>query len=107
MANVLHAKALAEHYPQFTTVSIYPGAIFTDLYLKMDAKFQYLARSRSVGIEEGVKNTLWAATADDVVSGKYYEPIGVSGQGSELANDKEFVKKLWDFTEKELQGQEI
>lgn len=39
VANVLHAKALAEHYPQFTTVSIYPGAIFTDLYLKMDTKF--------------------------------------------------------------------
>lgn len=36
---------------------------------------------------------------------RYYEPVGVVGQGSELA-DKEFVKKFWDFTEKELQGEE-
>ena len=70
MAHVLHAKGLAGHYPQFTTVSIYPGAIFTNLYLKMDTKFQDLARSHCVGVEEGVKNTLWAATSEDVVSGE-------------------------------------
>lgn len=41
-----------------------------------------------------------------LVGSRYYEPVGVVGQGSELANDKEFVKKFWDFTEKELQGEE-
>lgn len=35
-------------------------------------------------VEDGVKNQLWAATSDAVISGKYYEPIGVSGKAGKL-----------------------
>lgn len=34
-----------------------------------------------MGVEGDVKNTLWAATSKDVVSGECYEPVGVAGQG--------------------------
>lgn len=77
-------------------------------------------------VENGVKNHLWASTApaakagDDqegdrgdkgdqslgtVVSGTYYEPVGVTGKDSALARDEELRVKLWEWVEKELEGE--
>jgi retinol dehydrogenase 12 len=61
----------------------------------------------AVSIEEGVKSQLWAATADGVVSGEYYEPVGVPGKGSPLSKDSTLANKLWEWTENELREHSI
>lgn len=57
-----------------------------------------------VPVSVGIRNHLWAVSSPQVVSGTYYEPVGVPGKESALAKDKELSKKLWDWTEKELEG---
>lgn len=58
-------------------------------------------------MEEGAKNGLWAATAESVESGRYYEPVGVLGRGSGGSRDGEAGKELWEWTDGELKGVEI
>lgn len=55
-----------------------------------------------VSVEEGACGQLWAATAKDVASGEYYEPVGVSGKASPIAQNADLAKKLWNWTEEEL-----
>jgi retinol dehydrogenase-12 len=61
-------------------------------------------------VEGGAKNQLWGATAKkgevkgEVRSGEYYTPVGVPRNGSCKSEDMELAKKLWDWTEKELDG---
>lgn len=59
-----------------------------------------------VPVAIGVRNHLWAATAADVESGKYYEPVGVPDGETAIAKDPALSKKLWEWTEKELEGVE-
>ena len=113
LANLLYAQEVAAHYPQFTTVSLDPGAVGTDLFSREpgDEQVRHLqtnvAPQHAGPVTEGVKNQLWAATAKGVTSGKYYEPVGVSDTESGAALDKNMAKKLWEWTEKELEGHEI
>jgi retinol dehydrogenase-12 len=60
-----------------------------------------------VSVEQGAKNQLWAATADGVASGVYYVPVGVSGKEGKLLKDKDLIRSLWEWTEKELEGHVI
>lgn len=73
-----------------------------------DEQIKYLAREvapkRCGSVEEGIKNGIWAATAEGVMSGRYYEPVGVLGNGSELSKDRELGQKLWVWTETEMEG---
>lgn len=55
-----------------------------------------------VSVVVGVRNHLWAATSSEVVSGTYYEPVGVPVKGSAAARDEELSKMLWQWTENEL-----
>ncbi|KAH8589415.1 hypothetical protein B0O99DRAFT_676667 [Bisporella sp. PMI_857] len=110
LANLLYAQELAKHYPQFTTVSIHPGAVQTDLFKPNAGLLMFIIKTvflPFIGekVENGTKNLLWAATASDVVSGEYYEPVGLAGKGVGLAKDQKLARKLWDWTEKELEGQ--
>jgi hypothetical protein len=41
------------------------------------------------------------------MSGRYYEPVGVLGNGSELSKDRELGQKPWVWTEAEMEGWEI
>ncbi|MCJ1334374.1 hypothetical protein MMC10_011083 [Thelotrema lepadinum] len=113
LANLLYAQEVAKHYPQFTTVSLDPGPVATDLFSREpgDEQVRHLqtnvAPQRAGPVAEGVKNQLWAATAKGVTSGAYYEPVGVLGTESGPALDKDAAKKLWEWTEKELEGHEI
>ncbi|KAM7193328.1 hypothetical protein V8F33_007871 [Rhypophila sp. PSN 637] len=89
----------------------------------------------TTSVENGVRNHLWASTAptdsqsqavkvpggeeqDDgednkskspnlgvVVSGTYYEPVGVTGKESALAQDEALRLRLWEWVEGELAGQ--
>lgn len=57
-----------------------------------------------VPVSVGIINHLWAATSPDVKTGSYYEPVGVPGKESALAKDENLSKKVWDWTEEQLEG---
>ncbi|KAK5046922.1 hypothetical protein LTR84_007276 [Exophiala bonariae] len=112
-ANMLYAQEFARHYPQLTTVSIDPGEVDTQLFSREPGDEQMVhlqtvvAPARVRPVEEGVKNQLWAATAEEgVTSGSHYAPIGVAEQ-SGLVLDKDLARQLWEWTAKELDGQGI
>lgn len=110
LANVLYAQQVAKHYPQFTTVSLDPGSVDTQLFKRepgddMIRHLQQNVAPQSVrGVDEGVKNQLWAATAKGVKSGEYYEPIAVGGVVSGHGKDGGMAEKLWEWTQKALEG---
>jgi hypothetical protein len=73
-------------------------------------KESFLARSTKsiapffcVPVSVGIINHLWAVTSPKVVSGTYYEPVGVPGKESALAKDTELSNRLWVWTENELE----
>jgi retinol dehydrogenase-12 len=115
LANVVYARQVAAKYPHIVSVAIHPEDVATELFAKGveggGPEIEYLAREIApkvgVSVFEGAKNGLWAATADGVESGRYYEPVGVLGKGSELSRDKEFGEKLWEWTNSELERVEM
>lgn len=110
LANLLYAKAVAKRYPQFTTVAIDPGSVDTQLFKRepgddMIRHLQTNVAPKSVrGVDEGVKNQMWAATAEGVKSGEYYEPIGVGEVVGGFGKDEGMADELWEWTQRELQG---
>ncbi|RYP82892.1 hypothetical protein DL769_001501 [Monosporascus sp. CRB-8-3] len=112
IANMLYPQGFAKHHPQLTIVSVDPGEVATQLFSREPGDEQMLFLQTEVApkqvrpVEEGVKNQLWAATADGVKSGLHYEPVGVN-EPSGLMLDTELAEKVWEWTQKELEGQEI
>lgn len=115
LANILYARSFAKAYPHLTMVSVHPGEVKTELYARQpgDDFVKYLqkdiAPAHWYGVEQGVKNQLWAGTvADkDIVNGEYYEPVGEIGKAEKGALDDELAKELWEWTQKELEGHKI
>lgn len=123
LANKLYAKHFAAQYPQITIVSVHPGEVQTELFQREagDEQVKHLqtvvAPAVAVSIEHGVKNQLWAGTAQDIVSGEYYEPVGIAEEltessaavevageiigtnGAQNANH-EAGRALWEWTQK-------
>ena len=66
-----------------------------------------IAPMAAVSVDEGVKNQLWATTAEGVESGVYYMPVGVKGKEGKLLKDENLIERLWEWTEKELEGHVI
>jgi NAD(P)-dependent dehydrogenase (short-subunit alcohol dehydrogenase family) len=110
LANLLYARQVAKNYPQFTTISVHPGSVLTNLFSREpgDEQMAHLQKNvapvRSVSIDEGVKNHLWAASHGQLTNGMYYEPIGVPDTATGLAVDEDQAQKLWEWTQKELAG---
>lgn len=121
LANILHARALAKRYPELTCVSVHPGAVQTELtrgplasygaWLSWPAKIIGYLFLKTVG--EGAWNQTWAAVApvgeNGVTSGTFYWPVGLANKDSAMAKDEQgkLSEKLWEWTEKELEGQSI
>jgi retinol dehydrogenase-12 len=42
-----------------------------------------------------------------VESGVYYSPVGIKGMEGKLLKDKNLIRSLWEWTEKELEGHVI
>ncbi|KAG0645855.1 putative oxidoreductase [Hyphodiscus hymeniophilus] len=117
LANILYIRELAKQYPKITAVSVHPGIVNTNLYQSMTAwsvlgNAVGVAKSRFyTSVQDGAKNQLWACVArrgteakGEVKSGGYYTPVGVEDQGSRFAKNQELAKKLWVWTEAELEG---
>lgn len=60
-----------------------------------------------VPVAIGIRNHLWAATSPDMVSGTYYEPVGVPAKISKAAEDPTMPQKLWEWTSSELKGLDV
>jgi retinol dehydrogenase-12 len=107
LANVLYAQEVARHFPQFTTLSIDPGSVATELFSREpgDAQVKHLqenvAPKSTKPVQEGVKNHLWAGTigAEKLVNGRYYGPVGKSGTETGAAKSEEKAKELWEWTQ--------
>ena len=112
LANILHARELARRYPEILSTSIHPGRVETNLTNVMfdingfNGRFQkffdYLAGPLTV--QDGALTQVWAATWNrgDVTNGAYYRPLGKKAGGSKLSQNVELAKKLWEWTESEL-----
>jgi len=113
LACILFARQLAKEYPQFTSVSLHPGLVRTNLFHAATDSPAILRLTMPlwdyflVTPEDGAKNQLWASVAKDVKNGEYYEPIGIPGRASSYGKNDELAKKLWDWTEKELESYTI
>ncbi|ORY61260.1 uncharacterized protein BCR38DRAFT_494331 [Pseudomassariella vexata] len=98
IAIMLYPQEFTKHHPELTIVSIDPGVVSTQLFSREPGDEQVLHLQTELApklvrpVEEGVKNQLWAATAEGVASGLHYEPVGLA-------------KNVWEWTQKELKGQ--
>ena len=112
LANVLYTQQLAKRC-EYTVVSVTPGDVKTELFSREpgDERVRHLQTEvvpqKAGPIEDGVKNQLWAGTADAVETGRYYEPVGVADQETGFAKDQELAAKLWEWTQREIEGHEI
>ena len=101
-------RFLSSTYPFVTTAAVHPGRILTgmatalkkeSLLVKLTAP---IAPFFCVPVKVGIVNGLWAATSKDVVSGRYYEPVGVPGKESGLARDEALGRRLKEWTEEQF-----
>ncbi|KAF2415488.1 NAD(P)-binding protein [Tothia fuscella] len=112
LANILHVRALSEHFPAIRSVSVHPGRVSSSLlndYFRKGGPTAFFQRSydRLVGIltpEQGALNSLWAATGkkEDVKPGVNYIPIGVLDKS--VRDTKDLATKLWDWQEAEFRS---
>ncbi|KAI1810660.1 NAD(P)-binding protein [Poronia punctata] len=114
LACILFARKLAERYPGIKCVSFNPGQVRTDLFKKasginywvlmtLGMAIMYLT---GVSVGTGALNGLWAAStsADGLLNGAYYEPVGVVEDKKKFLTDDGLADELWEWTEKELES---
>ncbi|KAI9783987.1 MAG: hypothetical protein M1839_002932 [Geoglossum umbratile] len=112
LANVLHAKSLADSVGAkgILTASVHPGAVNTELQRGPTASsslykpFAFILLA-ALTPDQGAISSLYAATSpahgfDN--NGEYYGPKATAAVPSALAQDAALRKKLWDWTEKEI-----
>ena len=111
LANVIYASELARRYPEITAVSVHPGVIFTNLWSVqwslLNRIFVYLATlGQSISVEEGAYCPCWAMTTpkEKLSPGAFYQKVGVTGSQSKDSQNRELGDKLWNWTQKELEG---
>ncbi|PMD47424.1 NAD(P)-binding protein [Hyaloscypha variabilis F] len=110
LANILYSNELASRYPSITAVSLHPGVVETNLSKPLQDSHR-LARLlvaiskliMVVSVQKGALNQLWAATSKEVQTGEFYVPVGKKDE-SNVLKDTDLAKKLWDWTETELQS---
>ncbi|KAL4983895.1 hypothetical protein BDW68DRAFT_168014 [Aspergillus falconensis] len=102
------AKDLSREYPQIKAVAIHPGRILTGMATSLwkESTFARLTKPIApffcVPVTIGIRNHLWAATSSEVVSGTYYEPVGVPGTLSPAVQGESFPRTLREWTDNAL-----
>lgn len=112
-ANILFAAELARRYPSITSVSVHPGLVASDLYNGTQATngiagamLPSLKLLLFRSVRSGTLNQLWAAAGarrDELVNGAYYTPVGYRTKGNRFVVDGVLAKRLWEWTEKEVE----
>ncbi|KAI1844653.1 hypothetical protein JX266_009109 [Neoarthrinium moseri] len=101
-------KELSRECPQVRVAGVHPGRILTSMAeaLRKESLLTRLtlpiAPLFCVSITVGIRNHLWAATSTDVVTGTYYEPLGVPGKLSSHAKDEDLFKRFHEWTDDTL-----
>lgn len=114
LANLLYAREIAARYPGITSVAIHPGVSETGLVTGLGTFNRWFVWATTlrikVPIEQCAWNQQWAAVAPkgtgerEVVSGTFYEPVGVKGGLTKAGGDDGLAKELWEWTQKELEA---
>ena len=114
LANLLYAREFAARYPSITSVAIHPGVSETGLVTGLGAFNRWFVWATTlrikVPIEQCAWNQQWAAVAKkgeggrEVVSGVFYEPVGVKGGLTKAGGDDGLARELWEWTQKELEA---
>lgn len=105
----MYTSLLAKRYPELIFISVHPGIIDTPLTPSL-IKNTWIIRRLTVPNgdvkipEEGAWNLVWAGTTEEVVSGAYYEPVGMEGKRTKESLDEGLGERLWGFTEDVLRG---
>jgi retinol dehydrogenase 12 len=117
LANALFARQLAKLHPNWTVTAIHPGVVTTNLMRYMQERSWLIKAVMPIAglllttVEQGALNQLWGATAPkgDIKSGEMYFPVAdlTTGRRGPYVKDDALAKRLWDWTEQELQGQEL
>lgn len=111
LANLLYARSFAKHHPTIKSISIHPGVSATGLVTSLGIADRVLVYVTNIGkmlsAEQCAWNQQWAATAPAVESGCFYEPVGVKGRLNGDAGNDELAERLWEWTQKELDGYSI
>ncbi|KAJ5335233.1 hypothetical protein N7452_007636 [Penicillium brevicompactum] len=111
-ANILFAAELSRRYPSITSVSVHPGVIMTDLYGSMNERSSVAALGHKVmgcvgtSVSQGACNQLWAAAGakkEELRNGAYYVPVGNLKSQNKFSSDEDMGRRLWEWTEAELQ----
>lgn len=122
LANVVYAGELARRFGDgvvggkgrgILVFSLTPGVVGTGLVNDLkwsDKALVWVSQwGKIMTVEEGVRNHLWGIGAgrEEVVAGAYYEPVGRvwSGKWKEWIEEKdpELGRKIWEWTEEELE----
>ncbi|KAF0319240.1 retinol dehydrogenase [Colletotrichum asianum] len=112
VANIHYAAALAERNPELKVTSVHPGVVETNLAQSIMNNSNFLVgmvvylgvKVVAVSPQKGALNQLWASFSPDVKSGTFYHPVGVTGKGTRLSENKEKRDALWNWTEEELRS---
>ncbi|KAH8783393.1 hypothetical protein F5883DRAFT_637645 [Diaporthe sp. PMI_573] len=117
LANALFARQLAKLHPTWTVMAIHPGVVTTNLSRHVQERYWFAKGLISIAnlllttVQQGALNQLWGATAPkgDIKSGEMYFPVAdlTGGRRGPHVKDDALAKKLWDWTEQELKGQEL
>ncbi|KAF4967692.1 hypothetical protein FSARC_4752 [Fusarium sarcochroum] len=113
LACLLYARETAKRYTGFKNIAINPGEVDTDLFTReagddhMRHLQEHVVGTLVVPISEGVKNHLWAVTTPEIENGEFYEPVGKTGGLEGHGLDDEMAKKLWEWTEEQLNDQSL
>ncbi|EXJ58751.1 hypothetical protein A1O7_06181 [Cladophialophora yegresii CBS 114405] len=112
LAKTLFAYELAKRYPRITACSLHPGTVKSNVWggeKGVNVLVNYLVVKPLVALtgvsnEEGAKTQLWCSFSKQLESGRYYEPVGKAGKDGPLSRDDELARRLWEWTDKELQA---
>jgi NAD(P)-dependent dehydrogenase (short-subunit alcohol dehydrogenase family) len=125
LANILFTIELGRRYPQITSVSIHPGGVMTNLadefkknHSIVTLLFGWLLPLATASPAQGALNQTWASVTDvegkesslgskcakHMVQGTYYAPVARALETSSYAKDKALAKKLWEWSESEMQS---
>ncbi|KAL2829622.1 hypothetical protein BJY01DRAFT_240617 [Aspergillus pseudoustus] len=109
LAIILYGQELARKYPMLKAAIVHPGQVRTSLgdtasssSVVMIILWKLTSAFMGVGPQTGVLNQLWGATAHDIQSGEYYEPVGVMNRGSKHTRGPELAVRLWNWTMQEF-----
>ncbi|KAL1965204.1 hypothetical protein VTN77DRAFT_5958 [Rasamsonia byssochlamydoides] len=112
-ANILFAAELARRHPEIISVSVHPGVVASNLYETTKSSNPFARHVLTLSaplamrnVSSGALNQLWAAAGasrEELINGAFYTPVGNGQLRNRFASDAELARRLWEWTEEEVQ----